>query len=726
MKRFLLLVLPLTAALYVSAQTYHNGTWYSYYDDNTHTMNTQGDYEHGGVFAPTAGKLNVQWKYEWVDWVGFARKIDTDVLESANNGDNTTKIGSLAENTDKNSNTTESFSISENINWIKYERSGVPTHKVILYHEDIPLAKHILLASGEYGAKTASHDFGEKELDAAPEEYMVHLRSFLTAGDITMTSSNPEVFRIGDPDNKESIVYAVGANSCASANGKASAAGGSALGKIGNYDFPVYFTPQKGGTFNGTITISDGTSVATVLLKGSAPKKEQTITWNPELTLLNNATIEGATASSELPVTYSFDPEDIVTLVDGVLTAQKDGVVTITASQAGNEIYNPAEPVVKTFTIYPAVTEYAYSVMVCEGEAYVDALFGELSEAGVYKDTIPNAYGGDSIITLTLGHYPRYAYAEEKKMYVGALEEWQGVDLSLLPVGDTTLVAKYNTVYGCDSTYTLNLTVNERPTTYGELRLDFCEGESVAYQGKVYTSSAEEEVLLEEKNHMGGDSIVRLKVYSHSLSNVDEGELSIREGTARTWQGIDLSLLPVGDTTLVAAYSSIYGCDSTYTLKLTVVAKPTAPTIYGADTLNVCAGESVEYAGKTYKRPTVDSVLFENANYLGGDSVVVLVVKVLPAMRQKATKTIVEGDEETWQDIDLSLLPVGDTTLVAAYSSIYGCDSTYTLKLTVVAKVIEGLDDIKEDDRAEKFFHNGHLYIRKRGRVYNLQGVKVE
>ena len=135
----------------------------------------------------------------------------------------------------------------------------------------------------------------------------------------------------------------------------------------------------------------------------------------------------------------------------------------------------------------------------------------------------------------------------------------------------------------------------------------------MAYQGKVYTSSAEEEVLLEEKNHMGGDSIVRLKVYSHSLSNVDEGELSIREGTARTWQGIDLSLLPVGDT-----------------------------------------------------------------------------------------------------------------TLVAAYSSIYGCDSTYTLKLTVVAKVIEGLDDIKEDDRAEKFFHNGHLYIRKRGRVYNLQGVKVE
>lgn len=197
-------------------------------------------------------------------------------------------------------------------------------------------------------------------------------------------------------------------------------------------------------------------------------------------------------------------------------------------------------------------------------------------------------------------------------------------------------------------------------------------------------------------------------------------------GAEGEWQGVDLSLLPVGDTTMVAKYNTVHGCDSTYTLHLTVVAKPTAPTTFGADTLHVCAGESGVYAGKTYKRPATDSVLLENANYLGGDSVVVLVVKVLPAMRQKATKTIVEGDEETWQDIDLSLMPVGDTTLVAEYSSVYGCDSTYTLKLTVVAKIAQGLDDIKEDDRAEKFFRNGHLYIRKRGRVYNLQGIKVE
>ena len=40
-------------------QSYHNGTWYSYYDDNTHTMNTQGDWDTGSnIYAPTAGTLN--------------------------------------------------------------------------------------------------------------------------------------------------------------------------------------------------------------------------------------------------------------------------------------------------------------------------------------------------------------------------------------------------------------------------------------------------------------------------------------------------------------------------------------------------------------------------------------------------------------------------------------------------------------------------------------------
>ena len=219
MKRRLLIIIALLGVCGLSAQTYRNGVWYALYDDTEYTMNTQGDKEMN-VFAPTAGTLNVSWRYEWLDWLGAFKKIDTQVLESANGGSNTREVGALQENTDKNSNTTEHFSVSRDINWIKYNRSGLPTHRVLVYHQDIRLAQHILLAQGEYGTTTLTKDYGVVNLvDTAA--YKVELRSFLTSGDITITSSEPEIFHLGTADNTAALQYAVGANACASKNGTA-------------------------------------------------------------------------------------------------------------------------------------------------------------------------------------------------------------------------------------------------------------------------------------------------------------------------------------------------------------------------------------------------------------------------------------------------------------------------------------------------------------------------
>ena len=570
MKRLILSILPLLVGCALSAQTYHDGVWYSIYDDATHTMNTQGDYETGGVFAPTTGTLNVKWRYEWVDWFGAFAKIDTEVLTSADNGDNTTKVGKLAENTGKNSNTTESFSVGQDINWIKFNRTGLPTHKVHVYHIDIPLAKHILLASGDYGTATASYDFGEQDALSISEPYMVNLRSFLSAGDITVTSSDPEIFHLGSAEATEPIVYAVGANACASANGTADAASGASLGKIDNYAFPVYFTPKEGVAYSSVITITDGVSTATITLSGTGRKLDQSITWDQEkTTILSNETIAPATASSSLEVTYTFSPEGIVTFADGVFSILKDGEVTITAAQSGNEIYKAAESVVKTFTIFPAVTYNTYEASVCEGEAYIDAHFGVLTEEGLYTDTIPNAFGGDSIISLSLYIHPLFASEETSSHYLGLAGEWQGIDLSLFPLGDTTLVAAYSSAYGCDSVYTLHLSVIPRPTTYGNDTLLVCAGETVEYNGKTYKRSTQEEVVLPGANIYGGDSIVSLVVTVLPAMRV-KSSLTITEGTEEVWQDIDLSLFPAGDTTLTVTYPTIHGCDSIYTLQLTV------------------------------------------------------------------------------------------------------------------------------------------------------------
>jgi len=729
MKRLFLSILPLLVGCALSAQTYHDGVWYSLYDDATHTMNTQGDYETGGVFAPTTGTLNVQWRYEWIDWLGAFAKIDTEVLTSADNGDNTTKVGKLAENTGKNSNTTESFSVGRDINWIKFNRTGVPTHKVHVYHIDIPLAKHILLASGDYGMATASYDFGEQDVLSTSEPYKVNLRSFLSAGNITVTSSNPEIFHIGSAEATDPIVYAVGANACASANGTADAASGSALGKIANYAFSVYFTPKKGGSYTGEITLTDGVSTATITLSGTGRKLNQSITWNQEkTTFLSNDSIVPATASSELEVAYSFNPEGIVTFADGVFSILSDGQVTVTAAQGGNEIYNAAESVSKTFTIFPAVSYNAYEASICEGEVYKDAHFGDLTEGRIYSDTIPNAYGGDSIIRLTLHVHPLFASEESFNHYLGLPGTWQGVDLSLLPLGDTTLVAAYSSAYGCDSTYTLHLSVLPNPTTYGEYKAAFCEGDSIEFAGKWYFAAAEDSVTMSEKNIYGGDSIVLLTVSVNPVYQTEQTD-TMRIGEEVTWQGVDLSVLPIGDTTLVAAYSSVYGCDSVYVLHLTVEKRPTT---YGADSIYICGrGEVAYYDNKEYTKPskTPVTVTLSTPNQFGGDSIVELWVLASNKYDMSFSKTIIEGTEEEWQGIDLSVLPAGDTTLVVIYTTVHGCDSTYTLNLTVKAKentatALDNADAV--DNKPYKFFRNGQMYIRKNGQVYNLQGIKVE
>ena len=346
------------------AQTYKNGTWYSLYDESEHAMNTISNYSTGDIFAPTDKKLQFQWTYKKVDLTGWFPSNTTKIYESSDGGSNTNQVGTLSDKT-WNTEHSENISISANINWLKWDRATGNTHKVTIYNLKVALAKHILLADGTYGASSKSYDFGEVDALATSEKYTVSLRSFLSAGDITISSSDPEIFHIGSADNMEGLTYAVGANACASANGTAAAASGGTLGNIANYAFDLYFTPKEGKSYNGTITLTDGVSTATVNVSGTGRKLAQTITWEPETPVLSNATISAAVASSGLEVAYSFDPEGILSAENGVLTILSEGVVTVTASQEGNTVYAAAEPVVRTITIFPAVTRSEYSAAIC-------------------------------------------------------------------------------------------------------------------------------------------------------------------------------------------------------------------------------------------------------------------------------------------------------------------------------------------------------------------------
>ena len=244
-----------------------------------------------------------------------------------------------------------------------------------------------------------------------------------------------------------------------------------------------------------------------------------------------------------------------ITITDGLSTA------TVTVSGTGLYVAPPTPP---------EDTYFAYGAAICEGDTYSDERFHDLSLAGDYTDTIPNIAGADSIITFTLTVNPLYHFEDSLELFVGDSVTWQAIDLSVLPIGDTILVASYAAQTTCDSTYTLYLTVRPRITTYGNDTIELCHGEQAEYEGKLYRRATVDSVRVSQVNQFGGDSIVELVVivYPQILITVTQ---TIREGEEQEWEGYDLSQYPIGDTTLVAQYSSIHGCDSTFVLNLSVL-----------------------------------------------------------------------------------------------------------------------------------------------------------
>lgn len=329
-KLFLLATL-FFASTNLSAQTYNGGTWYSLYDA-TEYKNTNKTFS---VFSPTTGSLSFQWKK--TGWLVRYPIYKLYVSESSNGSNYTEKYSLNSGSGAKQENyVTVTTAVSEKITHLKFEQSG----SLDRFYKDvkIPLKQHILIADGSYGKEKESKSFGNVTIGNISAAQTVKLRSFLTAGNITITSNNA-AFRVGSSSNQGTHVFNVGANACASTNGvSGTPAGGGTLGDINLYDINIYFVPTAAGEYSGTITISDGTSSATISVSGVGVKKAQTIAWAEALSGNDIALPMGKTitppANAQTEITYSVENDTIISINGNTLTALKAGTTTITATAA--------------------------------------------------------------------------------------------------------------------------------------------------------------------------------------------------------------------------------------------------------------------------------------------------------------------------------------------------------------------------------------------------------
>jgi len=313
--------------------------------------------------------------------------------------------------------------------------------------------------------------------------------------------------------------------------------------------------------------------------------------------------------------------------------------------------------VILTLTVHPI---YTYSLVeeICEGDTYEvgDSVY---TETGNYVTNLLTINGCDSIVTVDLTVHPVYVYTLTEEI----------CELDTFVVGDSLYTAtgiyvtNMQTVEGCDSIVTLDLTVHPVYTT--NLIEEICDQDTFGVGDSIYTQTGIYTTVLSTIE--GCDSTVILDLTVHPIYAITLTH-EICEGES----------YEVGDSVyttsevFVTNLTTVEGCDSIVTLNLTV------HPVYAIDLAEaICEGDSFPVGDSLY---TTTGIYVTNMQTVEGcDSIVTLDLTVHPVYTTNLVEEIC--DEESF--------PVGDslytetgiyTTLL---STINGCDSTVVLDLTV-------------------------------------------
>lgn len=369
---------------------------------------------------------------------------------------------------------------------------------------------------------------------------------------------------------------------------------------------------------------------------------------------------------------------------------------------------------------------------ICQGETYHFHRNGAdrpLTEGGVYWDSCKTVHGYDSIYRLDLKVNRSYHIPESFTICEGDTLDRHGQSFYEQKV----YTVPYTTTEGCDSIFTLTLTVNPRyeSTIYRTI----CEGEYVMFGGQSRTQGG---VYTEKHTRVvtGCDSIIRLNLTVHPKLRRDEdvhlcgGDFFNFKGQHVTTSGVYLDTLQVAltgcdsihayhvyvhpemrDTTHVSIClgeqyhfhgntfstpgmhevqgQSVYGCDSTYVLDLRV------NTVYRLDTtLTLCHGNTLSVFGRLYDHGGIYRDTLTSAQ--GCDSIYTIHINEYAKFLDAANHSLCQGDTLFWRGKEITQAGVYYDSLV---SQLSGCDSVYQMTVnirntyhTVLEKTILSVD----------------------------------
>ena len=305
-----------------------------------------------------------------------------------------------------------------------------------------------------------------------------------------------------------------------------------------NYVFGTQ-TLNSAGVFTETFTSSTGC--------------DSTVTLNLAVSQSINVLVNETICEGEV---YNFNGVDYTTT----------GTFTENLTTAGG----CDSTVALNLTVLPGVPPTLDEV-ICQGDSYN---FGDnvYTESGIYTSAFSSPNGCETLVTLTLAVQMPQTFETAQTICEG--EQYPFGTQMLNASG--TYVGNFNTVSGCDSTVTLNLTVN--PTIEYELFETICKGDIYEVGNQTYATTGTHVTPVSAAN--GCDSIVTLNltvidINGGALIKNDDGtgtgaiNVSVSNGTppySYEWSNgadtEDLTNLDPGVYTLVV--SDANGCSETF------------------------------------------------------------------------------------------------------------------------------------------------------------------
>lgn len=347
------------------------------------------------------------------------------------------------------------------------------------------------------------------------------------------------------------------------------------------------------------------------------------------------------------------------------------------------------------------------TVAICNGDT-LKVHGRRYTAAGTYRDSFKTRKGCDSLFTTHLIVHPAYRLTQNRGLcggdsflfagawrkltgqYVGRFTTIRGCDSTVtlnltvdsiirsddfprICLGDSMLIGgqwrksagSYTDVFkafkGCDSLVTRHLTIIPRDTTYQTATI--CQRGSLNFHGQILRDTGTYKAIL--KNRLGCDSVLFMRIFKRAENR------TVFSGTVCFGEGFFAGKgLKFGSGTFFDTLTGSFGCDS-----VVIYTQTERPRDTSAAAFSICAGDSV-FSGKSWKRTagTFREIL---KNRFGCDSAVTTNISLRPVSFTAIRDTICFGSAYNFFGIVINDPGIYRKVL----TNHVGCDSVVELDL---------------------------------------------